>query len=437
MAILEKEVWVGLSGNNINHFENLGYYIEKYKPPKGKPCIKKGTKLKVKIEDLRPTSPVRVTKICDLCGENSETSYRSLIYSRELGDGIDRCKKCYNKKSAETRRQKYVEKHGSIAEKFPKFAKLLWDKEDSYKYTYNSDIRVDFKCPRCDMKINNKVLSSVFNSGLSCPRCSDGKSYPEKFIAEMLNQIKVVFSTEKTFSWSNNKAYDFYIENFNCIIEAHGKQHYIGGFESYRKGRDVVDEQKNDSYKRNMAIDNAIKNYIEVDCSESSLEYIKQSLLKSKISEMFDLSSVDWAKCHQFACGTIIKQASELWNQGNHTTTTIGNILNVTCNTAAVYLKKGTEIGWCTYDPSESKKIVAQLRPQGKREIVQLSEDCIFITSFESISEASTQTSIHRSNITRACNSRQKFASGFRWMYKEDYDIYIGEQKNKKDLQQT
>jgi hypothetical protein len=98
VAILENEVWVGVSGN-INYYENLGYEIPKYKPLKGKSRIKKGTKILVKLEDLLKNSTIRVTKVCDCCGEHvPNIQYKSVILNRTIGDGLDRCIKCYNKK---------------------------------------------------------------------------------------------------------------------------------------------------------------------------------------------------------------------------------------------------------------------------------------------------------------------------------------------------
>ena len=57
---------------------------------------------------------------------------------------------------------------------------------------------------------------------VGCPICSDGKSYPEKFIASYLRQIGEPFITEYSAKWSNDRRYDFYLPNMNMFIEVDG-----------------------------------------------------------------------------------------------------------------------------------------------------------------------------------------------------------------------
>jgi very-short-patch-repair endonuclease/predicted transcriptional regulator len=433
MAILEKEVWVGLSGNNINHFENLGYEIPRYKPKKGKLRVKKGTKILVKVEDLIENSSIKLTKICDCCSKSiPNIQYNSILLRRKLGDGLDRCIECYNKRGAEIRRNNYINKNGSIAENQQEFAKLLWDEEDGYKYTYNSDVRVDFKCPTCGNIIRNKIISSVYNSGLSCPKCSDGKSYPSKFVAELLNQICVNYESERKFNWSDNKIYDFYLPDNNWIIEVNGKQHEIGGFERYGKnGRNAIEEKENDLLKYNNAILNNINKYIIIKAYESELEYLKLSILNCELNQLYDLTNINWLKCHEYACSSLIKKASDLWSEGYGTTTEIGKILNVNCNTVSRYLKQAAKLGWCNYDPKESKSSVSRFGNKFTRKIVQLSINSEIISIFNSVKEASEKSIVGRTNISQACSGKQKTAGGYKWMYKEDYDRFIDELNKK------
>jgi len=59
------------------------------------------------------------------------------------------------------------------------------------------------------------------------------------------------------------------------------------------------------------------------------------------------------------------------------------------------------------------------------RKVVQLDLDGNFIAFYETGKEAQDNTGIHFSNILGCCRRRQKTAGGFKWMYKEDYEMFI------------
>ena len=107
-----------------------------------------------------------------------------------------------------------------------------------------------------------------------------------------MKQLNIQFETEEVFDWAKNKRYDFYVPILNCIIEAHGMQHYKDSSWST-----VQFQQENDALKENLALSNGIVNYIQLDCRTSNMEYIKQSILSNgKMNELFDLMKIDWDK---------------------------------------------------------------------------------------------------------------------------------------------
>ena len=56
-----------------------------------------------------------------------------------------------------------------------------------------------------------------------------------------------------------------------------------------------------------------------------------------------------------------------------------------------------------------------------KRQVIQLSVDGDFIAEYNTIAEASRMLGINQSAIVKCCKGKNKLASGFRWIYKEDY----------------
>lgn len=63
-----------------------------------------------------------------------------------------------------------------------------------------SDKRFYFQCNKCGkLSTETKKLGLVSNFGYSCHICSDGVSSPEKFVANILTQLKIKFKRQKVF----------------------------------------------------------------------------------------------------------------------------------------------------------------------------------------------------------------------------------------------
>jgi transposase len=219
------------------------------------------------------------------------------------------------------------------------------------------------------------------------------------------------------------KFYDFFLKKSKRIIEVHGEQHYKEGFQGIG-GRTLEEEQENDRLKKNEALKNGIdeSSYIVIDAKISTLEYLKNSILNSRIRELFDLSNVDWDKCHEDALKTIVKTACDEWNSGTKNVRKISEKLGLGHSTVLRYLKQGAEIGWCDYDAENeiySRKAVVQLTIYGE-----------FISEYKSVSEASHEMGVSTtSNISSVCTGKTRTAYGYRWLYKEDYNNLSEEEK--------
>ncbi|WHY64690.1 zinc-ribbon domain-containing protein [Neobacillus sp. SuZ13] len=521
MAILEEKVEIEITSRNVTHFEKLGYEIPKVKRKWGM-SVPQGTKIKVKTKDLSKCSKVRLTKICDECGEHKPTSFQVILRSRENSDGKDRCDKCARAYGARTQKENppyeksleyyalnndkeylllefsdnNIQKPKNISygsgeeylwncpkckneyplmvylrtsngcncpfctngnkrilkgfndlwKTHPHVAQLLKDEQRGYEVTAKSGKKEEFVCSRCGFEKKTPV-SSVTSYGFSCPRCSDGVSYPEKFTFEFLSQLPIEFEFQKTFDWSKNiphsnpklkgtKRYDFYILSRNVIIETHGKQHFEKGHFG-DSSRTLEEEQENDELKKNLAKGNGIedRNYVVLDCRESTIEHIQKSLFSSHLATMFDLEAINWLKCHEFGCNNLVETVCELWEEGNGIIE-ICEKVKLSDITTRRYLKQGKELGWCDYTFGEARRrgsiIVGKKR---RKEIVQLSMDGEFIRYWEFISQASEVLGITLSNITLTCKGKYNHAGGYKWMYKDEYEAnnntLINETKDK------
>jgi ribosomal protein S27E len=198
-----------------------------------------------------------------------------VLSSSHLKSGASKSCGCLNKELIVQRNHFQKPIYPTLKEARKDLYECLVNKSDG-NYSLKSNETVKVKCPNCNTIYNIKMFYYT-DIGVKCPKCSKGISYPNKFMYCVLEQLGYDFETERTFDWSNGKKYDFYIEELNCIIEAHGKQHYEDCSWSTAE-----EQQQNDEYKYNLAINNGIKNYIALDCRISSCKFIKNSILTNK-----------------------------------------------------------------------------------------------------------------------------------------------------------
>lgn len=234
---------------------------------------------------------------------------------------------------------KIVLGYNTIFDLRPDLIKYFVNIEDTKRYSLYSNEYVWLKCPNCGqtkyMKINSFTIQ-----GFACPQCGDGISYPNKFIRVFLKQLNINFIPEKSFNWLSNRLYDEYLPEYNMIIENHGEQHY--------DNRNIwgINNKENDNIKRETAIKNNIKYYIELDCSKSNMLYIKNSILNSELPNIlnFKEEDINWEECELKASSSLLIEVCNLWNKG-FSYEEIMKELNISYDTAHVYLRKGRKIG--------------------------------------------------------------------------------------------
>lgn len=159
------------------------------------------------------------------------------------------------------------------------------------------------------------VIAEDFISGRKlCPYCSNhGGSFPEKYVQCMLDLCGVKYIKQfsvKHAKWVGKYRYDFYLPDHSMIVEVNGLQHYNDAWDSYK------DISSNDIAKKELAINNGIKNYICIDARFSSSTYIQNSIKHSELQNILDLRNIDWEKCFLNALRTDKVDIIESWNEG-------------------------------------------------------------------------------------------------------------------------
>lgn len=329
---------------------------------------------------------------------------------------------------------KIIKGYNDFGTTHPQFVCMLKDPNDAFIYGSASHSIVNWQCPNCK-SVRSASFKYMSDQQFRCSSCSDKISYANKFMREFFNQIRTqcsLYQYEKTFSWSKNishennkisgtKIYDNYIEKdkIAIIVEIHGIQHYKESFFKISPNiRTLHDEQLNDELKRIIALKNNIDFYIEIDGRYSNCDYIRNNILCSKLSILFDLSEINWVQCDIMANKSLVIEACEHWNRGVKTKQ-IAQILKIHQTTALRYLHQGNKLNICNYNGKTEKQL--HLDSQSIA-IVRLEKDTLyFLDHYKSIRLASRMMNTNFNSLRRCCNNKQKSAGGFKWMYSSDY----------------
>lgn len=298
--------------------------------------------------------------------------------------------------------------------------------EDAKKYKPQSNQKIKVKCPDCG---NNKEVSinNIYCKKSTSCQCKDGISYPEKFIFGLLSQLGLEFKCQYNPTWIKPKRYDFHIPEHNIIIEVHGEQHYNDnvGFKTSFK-----EVQENDKIKRELALNNGIKHYIELDCRCSDLNYIKRSILNSELTKLFDLSKIDWLICEEFALKNIVKEVCLMYNK-KVSVKDISKKYNINIRTIRRYISKGREVGLIEKpkriynrnkenNKSKEKKFKKIKNNKNK---VGIYKDDQFLGAFNSNTELE-QASLNlfgvkllNSKVSEVCTGKKSSYKGYKFKY--------------------
>lgn len=191
----------------------------------------------------------------------------------------------------------------------PEIIKFLKNKEDAYRYTGKSNKAISFVCDICGCEFSCAI--SDFNRNFPCG-CYSSESYPNRLIQLLFQQLKIDYIREvgkNKFSWCENYRYDLYFE--------YNSQKYIVEMDG---GRHKGDKLYIDKLKDYLALSNGIE-VIRINCDYKSvsnrLEYIKNNILGSKLSDIFNLKNIDWKLIDKtIAEKSITRDVCNLRNKG-------------------------------------------------------------------------------------------------------------------------
>lgn len=197
------------------------------------------------------------------------------VYGTNLRNGTTtQCKKCAYKQASQKRL-------GNIYNEIigKEFNYLTVIEEDLSKGNKSGEARY-WKCKCKCNKIISIPTTTILNEKIFSCGCAHSKG--EEIIGILLTNNNIKFEKEKTFETcrfpnSQRKAkFDFYLPDYNCVIEYDGRQHYEnpGGFFT---NEEVQKIRERDNYKNEWCLKNNIK-IIRIpyyDEKKITLEYLE------------------------------------------------------------------------------------------------------------------------------------------------------------------
>lgn len=218
---------------------------------------------------------------CMDCGEEHKSDFQDFM-NNKIG-----CPYCRHRKAS---------KKTSLLKTNPEMKKLIVDEKLLKELTNKSRKSIECKCPKCG-KVQRKVVTYVANLGFHCEDCDNVIiSYPQRYVYNFMKEFPFEVVCEKKFDWSLNLStnhylrYDIYIPELKTIIEVNGNQHYNESkfFLSLKK------VQEKDKLKFQLAKDNGIVNYIEIDARNSNPQYIRNSICENEqMKSMVEKFNID------------------------------------------------------------------------------------------------------------------------------------------------
>lgn len=270
------------------------------------------------------------------CGHEWEITPSNYKNGRNCGH-----EDCCIPKRVETFRKTKVETVGCLADTYPELMPYLMNKEDGYKYTPGNGTKIDVKCIECGYEKKIRIKDLV-RQGFGCQQCGKGVSYPERVVNLVLSQLNKDFKVQYKFDTYKYK-YDVIVDD--NIIEIHGIQHY--------KFKEQLD---NDMIKYDIAVLHGYefnKNYFIIDASHSTIEWMRDSILKCKFFNSFNLTDIDWETIDKEASKSLRVEVCKYWaNHKPYEPDLSSSIINEIFHTtqAHIWLSWGSKIGLCDYD---------------------------------------------------------------------------------------
>jgi len=130
-------------------------------------------------------------------------------------------------------------------------------------YVNNTTKNLNIVCPECKQPFLTSLVNFTQHGGQVCDACLSTESIGERKIRYYLEEKNIEYEQEKWFSDCRDQKplpFDFYLPQYNKIIEFDGSQHFHEGNHFYAKSNSYQITQKHDLIKNEYCK----KNHIDI-----------------------------------------------------------------------------------------------------------------------------------------------------------------------------
>ncbi len=187
----------------------------------------------------------------------------------------------------------------------------------------------------------------------------------------ILQSLDIDFQDEYSPEFIQPMKYDFYfiIGQQQVIVEMDGGFH---NRDNKMRNLSLEDVRAIDDHKTQMVIANGI-DLIRIDCDYKRIDFryqfIKDNILKSRLSQYLSLDAVDFDECNNIAITPEVQLICTEWNSGTHDMGQLRKMFHITQVTLSKYLRAGEDAGICTYNHTEYKDRINKQNAQRARDV--------------------------------------------------------------------
>ena len=272
--------------------------------------------------------------------------FESQEYNLKSGHG---CPVCSN--------HKIIKGVNDIATTDKDLVEFFNDINDAYTHSRASDYEVIVICPYCKTKKKMRIAELTKYGYVTCNKCSDGLSYPNKFAHELFSQLQgqyLEYIPEYSPKWAQKYRYDNYIkllDGSELIVEMDGGLHYH---------QNKKFAAKNDKLKDTLAHQNGVT-IVRINCNYSKtgqrFSFIRDNIILS-LNKYFELSNVDWDKCNSIAISNRLINVLDYYKCNPKLgLPEIATYFKISMETLYNYLYIGETLGLCTYVRNDPNRI--------------------------------------------------------------------------------
>ena len=281
-----------------------------------------------------------------------------------------------------------VEGDNDLATKRPELAKEWHPTKNGNlkptQVTCGCNRNVWWLCPDCGYEWETKVYNRTSHNN-NCPNCGDGISRPNKVMAQVVEALGLNYKLEYIVEGYSQYRYDIYLPDYEQVIENDGGQHYAYLDDKLKDKKMWNNKTGMEIHYIDLAKESVLMNeglgLIVVDCRESNIDYIRNSVENHPFFQQFDLSNINWEEIDIQTQKSKKIEVCRYWKEQKEvnkdlTPSIVAEMFNVYKTTIIDWLTWGNESGLCIYNGEEERKtknrreskFVYLIKPDGTKE---------------------------------------------------------------------